>query len=295
MLNLASSKKIANHLWGLALVWPLTCAASAIAADNIGPPNFAPNRVTGWVPVTYGDLYHSPPSGPGPVTDDPAHPFVSNREFAQTGRQPTFHIADLSNPILQSWTRDELKKRNEHILSGKPGYSVQGSCIPLGVPAFLIHPVQPVYFIQTRKMVLLINQEDQENRRIYLNVPHSSNVKPSWYGESVGHYEGDTLVVDTIGLNPKTFMDNFRTPHTEKLHVVERFRITNGGKELEATIHVEDEGAFTTPWNAIQRWRRVEPGEPIYGPLYERFCPDSHTNFFNQDIDPIPQASTPDF
>jgi len=85
-------------------------------------------------------------------------------------------------------------------------------------------------------------------------------------------------------------MDNFRTPHTEKLHVVERFRMTNDGKELEAMIHVEDEAAFTTPWSAIQRWRRVEPGS-----LYERFCADSHTNFFNQDIDQIPEARTPDF
>lgn len=290
-MNRDSSTRTANYPRRLALLCSLVCATSALGADRIvGPPNFGPNSVTGWVPVTYGDLYEPPPSGPGPVTDDPAHPFVSNREFGQTGRQPTFHIADLSNPILQPWAREELRKRNEHILSGKPGYSVQGSCIPLGVPAYLIHPVQPVYFIQTQKMVLLINQEDQETRRIYLNVPHSTNVKPSWYGESVGHYEGDTLVVDTIGLNLKTFMDNFRTPHTEKLHVVERFRMTNDGKELEATIHVEDGGAFTTPWNAIQRWRRVEPGS-----LYERFCADSHTNFFNQDIDPIPEARTPDF
>jgi hypothetical protein len=267
----------------------------AMAAE--GPPNFAPNSVTAWVPVTYGDLYESPPDGPGPVTDDPAHPFVSNREFGATGRQPTFHIADLSNPILQPWTREELRKRNEHILSGKPGYSVQASCIPLGVPAFLIHPVQPLYFIQTPTKVFLINQEDLETRRVYLNVAHSASVTPSWYGESVGHYEGDTLVVDTIGLNLKTFMDNFRTPHSDRLHVVERFRMINGGSELEATIHVQDEGAFTTPWKAIQRWRRVEAGAPgFFPPLYERFCPDGQqTDFFNQETDPVPQADKPDF
>jgi hypothetical protein len=65
------------------------------------------------------------------------------------------------------------------------------------------------------------------------------------------------LVVDTIGLNTKTFVDSFRTPHTEQLHVVERFRIVEGGKALEVNVHVEDPGAFTTPWNAIQRYRRV--------------------------------------
>jgi len=57
-------------------------------------------------------------------------------------------------------------------------------------------------------------------------------VKPSWYGESVGHYEGDTLVVDTIGQNTKTYVDNYRTPHSEKLHVTERFHLTNEGKNL---------------------------------------------------------------
>src|SRR5262249_5493450 len=156
--------------------------------------------------------------------------------------------------ILQPWTKEELRKRNEHVLSGRPGFSVQVSCIPLGVPAFVIHPVQTLYFVQTDKMVVLVNQEDVEHRHVYLDVPHSASPQPSWYGESVGHYEGDTLVVDTIGVNGKTFIDNFRTPHTDKLHVVERFRMLDGGKTLEDRIHVEDEGAFTTPWNAVQRW-----------------------------------------
>jgi hypothetical protein len=60
-------------------------------------------------------------------------------------------------------------------------------------------------------------QMDQQVRHIYMDVPHSANPRPSWYGESVGHWEGDTLVVDTIGQNTKTFIDNYRTPHTRKL------------------------------------------------------------------------------
>jgi hypothetical protein len=72
--------------------------------------------------------------------------------------------------------------------------------------------------------------------------------------------------------------------------VVERFRLIDDGKGLEANVHVEDEGAFTTPWNAVQRWHRVQQG-----PVYERFCAEAAANHFNQDIDPIPQASTPDF
>ena len=71
----------------------------------------------------------------------------------------------------------------------------------------------------------MIWQRDHMVRRIYLTDKHSEHVTPSWFGESIGHYEnGDTLVVDTIGLSTKnSYIDNFRTPHTEKLHVVERF------------------------------------------------------------------------
>jgi hypothetical protein len=89
-------------------------------------------------------------------------------------------------------------------------------------------------------------------------VPHSANPKPSWYGESVGHYEGDTLVVDTIGQNTKTFLDVYRTPHSEKLHVVERWRTIDGGNGLELKITVDDPDAFYQPWSAIVRDQRGE-------------------------------------
>ena len=85
-------------------------------------------------------------------------------------------------------------------------------------------------------------REDNQFRRVYMDVPHSANPKPSWYGELVGHYEGDTLVIDTIGLNDKTVVDIYRTPHTEKLHVVERWRMVDGGKVMEVIFTVEDPG-----------------------------------------------------
>jgi hypothetical protein len=116
-------------------------------------------------------------------------------------------------------------------------------------------------------------------------------VTPSWFGESVGHYEGDTLVVDTIGMNDQTWIDNYRTPHTDKLHVIERFHMIDGGKTLEVNVHVEDPGAFTMPWNAIQRYGRAE-----FGPMIEVSCAEGMTNnYFNLDAEPIPQANKADF
>ncbi len=280
---------LSGLVFGASALWP------ALAVEATAPPNFAPDSIVGWIAVPGG--FKPPGSGPGPIVNDPAHPQIVNLlpNYPPSGRiqggQPTFPIADLTNPILQPWAREELRRRNERILSGKTGYSRQASCWPIGVPGFLLHGVQPVYFIQTAKEVVMVWQEDYQTRRVYLNVPHSAKPAPSWFGESIGHYEGDTLVVDTIGMNDRTWIDNYRTPHTDRLHVVERFHMIDGGKTLEVDVHVEDPGAFTTPWNAIQRYGRVQ-----FGPLIEVSCAEgSTTNYLKQDMEPIPQAAKPDF
>ena len=138
---------------------------------------------------------------------------------------------------------------------------------------------------------------------------HSPNVKTSWFGESIGRYEGDALVVDTIGLDDRTWVDGFGTPHTKQLHVIERFHLIENGNVLEANIHIEDPGAFTMPWDAIQRFRQYEaavrkmPIERIAqlasapeGPLTEMICADNPSSFFSDaSALPIPQAVVPDF
>ena len=107
----------------------------------------------------------------------------------------------------------------------------------------------------------MIWERDHFVRRIYLTDKHSENVKPSWFGESIGHYEGgDTLVVDTIGLagGKNHYIDSFRTPHTEKLHVVERFTISQDGRALTAIVTVEDPDTFNGPLTLKQTWRKNE-------------------------------------
>jgi hypothetical protein len=117
-------------------------------------------------------------------------------------------------------------------------------------------------------------------------VPHSANVKPSWYGESVGHYEGETLVVDTIGQNTKTVVDAFRTPHTEKLHVVERWHLIDSGKRLQADITVDDPDTFNRPWSSYLRYERGKE------PYYEDICAENNLNLFDYRM---PVATKPDF
>src|SRR4051812_41911020 len=172
-------------------------------------PNFA-SADFGWLKPS-GDEFIPPEAGPGPIRADGAHPYVSNA----IAPQETVKIADISNPILQPWAAEQMKRANDEVLAGKVGFTARSRCWPHGVPGFLLYPVHPIIFIQTAKEVLMSWGQDFQLRHVYLNEPHSANPKPSWYGESVGHYEnGDTLVVDTIGLNDKTYVDNYRTPHT---------------------------------------------------------------------------------
>ncbi len=253
----------------------------ALATDAI--PDFG-HSDTGWFPV--GDDFLPPVSGPGPVVSDPAHPYYSN----QSGRQPTDRVADLNNPILQPWVRERLRRSNEATLSGKVPFSPRETCHFAGVPDYdVFSRLRPVYFLQTPKEVTIINEGDQQVRRVFMNVPHSKNPKPSWYGESVGRYEDGALVIDTIGMNDKTFVDNYLTPHTTALHVVERFKLIEGGM-LEATIAVDDPGAFTTAWSARQRYRRVPQDV-----MQEAVCAENNADFFGKGYFPVPQAGKPDF
>ena len=266
-------------------------------------PNFAPDDHTSWYPDRPdGDNFLPPESGPGPIMQVKDYPYVPNAGFLtddpellqkygrrRTGddfasTRPTYRIADVTNPILQPWVRAQMQRDNDEVRAGKVPFMARERCYPGGVPEFdIFRRVAPpmVFFVQTPKEVLIIWRGDSQVRHVYLDVPHSRNPAPSWYGESIGHYEGDTLVVDTIGQTTKTFVDNYRTPHTDRLHVIERFHMTDAGKRLRVDIHVEDPGAFTTPWNAVQRFAIWHPkggnsaADRSNGTLYESACAES--------------------
>ena len=245
------------------------------------PPNFSSDLSVGWIGV--GDFRPVPGHVP-PVTSDPKYPFVPNGQ----GRQPTFRIADLTNPNLKPWVKEIMKKDNDEVIAGKIAFTPSSSCMPAGVPGFLALAGNnnPVWFVQTPREVLLMRSADSQVRHVYLDVPHSPNPKPTWYGESVGHYEGDTLVIDTIGLNAKTFVDAYRTPHTEKLHVVERWRMVDDRRAMEVTFTVEDPDTYYEPWSGMRRYRRVTQQ------FVEDICAENNQHLFDYKI---PVADNPDF
>src|ERR1700732_2608903 len=132
--NATSQSLIANVIAAAMVIGP------ALGAESDNVPNFAPDSITGWVagvpdgvsPI--GQDFLQPPSGPGPVTFDRAHPYVDSAIARKTGAQPTLRIADLSNPILQPWVREELRKANQRALTALIMFTPKERCWPIGVP-----------------------------------------------------------------------------------------------------------------------------------------------------------------
>jgi len=284
-----------SKLGSIGMVTGALCAAgAALAADGTkdqAHPTFGIDTNTGWVldrAIGPDDLIQPPGGGPGPVTFDKKYPYVPN----SPGKQSTYRVADLSNPILQDWLKPSMKKANDEVIAGKVPYRARERCWPVGVPGFDAYSlVEPFFFYERQNEIVVINQGGPEIRHIYMNVPHSKNPISSWYGESVGHYEnGDTLVIDTIGLNDKTYVDNYRTPHTTQIHVIERWKLAADKKTVDVSLYVEDPGAFTTPWRAVQRWVRVESA-----PILQVPCNENNGDFFSHDLVPLAEAKTPDF
>jgi hypothetical protein len=268
----------------LGLLGVLACAtAQATAAD--APPNFTPAGDTAWVGIGIGAL--GPVAGsPTPIGQDPAYPYIPN---GTPGKQPTQRISDIGNPNLMQWARDLMKKDNDEVLKGKFAFTARSACQAAGVPGFDLLLGGSLQILQSPREVTMIFSGNAETRHIALNVPHSRNPKSSWYGESVGHYEGGTLVVDTIGLNDKTFIDNYRTPHTDKLHVTERWRLIEDGKKLEILLNIDDPGTFNQPWQALRQYDRVSRRE-----YAEDNCSENNLNPFGIDYK-TPVAQKPDF
>ena len=260
-----------------------TAAPKLAAAPGSDVPDLSSNEAA-WVLADRNGDYIPVPGSPSPTRQDPHYPHTANG----TGAQPTYRIADLSNPNIRPWAKEIMKRENDRVFAGKIPFAPRQSCMPAGVPAFMSFAVvELIHFLQTPKEVTMIFSGDAQVRRVYLDVPHSANPKPSWYGESVGHYEGgDTLVVDTVGQNDKTYLDGFRTPHTEKLHVIERYKLIDDGKILEVTFRVEDPDTFVEPWTAVNRLRRVQR------PMHEEACAENNTPLFDYGT---PVANKPDF
>lgn len=188
------------------------------------------------------------------------------------------------NPILKPWTAEVLLEKAHNYANGRLFPVPHDSCWPDGVPGVL--GLRDAQILQTPTEVTILYRNDNQVRHIYLNKPHNNPVLRGWYGESVGHFEGDTLVVDTVGFlhKPQATVDRHGTPVTEALHVVERYRLIEGGKKMEIRFSVDDANVYKKPWSLTLTFTPR-------GVMAEEYCSENNRDF----AELVPMAERPDF
>jgi len=225
---------------------------------------------------------------------------------------------DYANPILKPEAAAVVKKHAELGVNGIGDPNPRNQCWPEGVP--FVFTNGPTQLVQQPDKVTILYAYDHQVRRVRMNQTHPAHVTPTWYGDSVGHYEGDTLVVDTVGMKVGKYsmVDWYGTPHTEALHVVERYRLldreaakdgferdakqhnvadgmrnaSSRGKYLQLQFTVEDKGVFTTPWTATMTYGAGGPDAAAE--WTEQACAENIQWYSGKDAD-VPRASKPDF
>jgi hypothetical protein len=311
---------------GFLLVATLAAAAATPVFGQVVVPTLAPNsgkeNATSIPDLSgiWGRWFNlePPSSGQGPIVSKLRRPDGSIIHSV---------VGDYTNPILRPEAAVTVKKIGEMELSGTVLPNPHNQCWPEPTP-FTLSIQLGMQLIQQKDKVVLLYLSDHQVRHVRLNVPHSVRAVPSWQGESVGHYEGDTLVIDTIGqkVGPLSMVDRYGTPFSGSLHVIERYRLIDGviardlqlkhesayfgaGKSsppanpygrgeidldptkpgLQVEITVDDPATFTTPWSALVTYRHVQGTWP------EAVCAENTRGSGSSWVSLVPQALNPDF
>jgi len=265
------------------------------AASNAAPPKAAPSATPGaragarpgaaeqpWRPTTLfnsGDptLKLTPPlrgSRPAPPGSAPPNPDPKNLEgvWWLEGYEymlgPAPGIPAPMKPQYMKILERRIRAKN----AGTPEADASTQCFPHGMPRLMESPY-PIEIVQTPGRITFLHEVAHNIRRIYLNSPHPKNLKHTFLGDSRGHWEGDTLVVDTTGLNDRTFIDDEGGVHSDQEHTIEHFRKIDGGAKLEMIMTVEDPVTLEHPY----RYRRVYDWRPDVRPQ-EYVCEENNRN-----------------
>ena len=194
------------------------------------------------------------PQGPTPRLPD------GKPDFSGVWRPDNGLVGDISR-ILKPGDTLSLKPEAEAIMkSRKAGQDPEANCLPTGVPRMAPYP----WTIASApgRLFFIFEANIHSYRQILMDGrQHPKDLDPTWYGDSIGHWEGDTLVVDTVGYNDLFWFDFAGHPHTEKLHTIERYTRTDLGTLIDE-VTIEDPGAYTKPFTLIAK-NRLEPKSEI--------------------------------
>jgi hypothetical protein len=266
-------------------------------------------------------LFFEPPaSGPGPIINAIRKPDGSRDSTAPCCAIVVEGgwVGDYTNAILKPEAAEAVRKYRDLADKGTVVADLHNGCWP-EPPPFAMALQVGVNIVQRKDEVVLFYLLYNTVRHVRLNASHPKNPTPSWQGDLVGRYDGDTLVIDTVGIKEAPFstVDAFGTPHTKALHVVERYRLIDGAaaaeaqrkngavyrpsppygrgtidpdtakKGLQVEFSVEDAGVFTTPWSGRVTYRR------LIGDWPEAVCAEN-PHFLGTDA-AVPMADRPDF
>jgi hypothetical protein len=227
---------VQNHLWASVL---------GVAAVAFSPVNFAQTaQHSGWAKTQAGS----------------ATPDFSGVWFV---REYHKNILPKEDPPFQPWAEALYQKRDLQASHADPdsGPDPTARCIPPGIPRTMLQPF-PWEIVQARDRVVMIFEYQSLVRQIFTDGRgHPKDLEPTYMGHSIGRYEGDTLVVDTIGFNDKTWLDPKGLPHTDALHVLERIRRVDHDS-LEDDYSIDDPKAYRKPWTA-QKFFALKPAWQI--------------------------------
>ncbi|MBI4886332.1 MAG: hypothetical protein HY824_04515, partial [Acidobacteria bacterium] len=172
--------------------------------------------------------------------------------------------ADGPQLLLQPWAAALYKDRLAGRVKGRPS----DRCLPRGLPGVMLVRANPWKIVQAPGVVLMLFDESLHYRQIFTDGrPFPDDAAPSWFGYSIGRWDGDTLVADTIGLNDHTWLDEGGHPHTEALRVTERFR-RRGAAAMDVELTIDDPKAYTRSFTTTVRFERVPAAD-----LGEHVCP----------------------
>jgi hypothetical protein len=145
------------------------------------------------------------------------------------------------------------------------------ACLPHGAPRLMFAPY-PLMIMQANGQLDMIQEANHTTRLVYIDQPPVDGDDPKWLGDSTGHWQGESLVVDTINNDHRTWLDKAGLPHSDDMKVTERLSLGDGGKVLTDAITINDPKTYTAPWTTVVRFQRV-PGMMA---LKENVCARDH-------------------
>jgi len=240
----------------------LLCCASALRAQTASPQKPA-NSPAAQTSSRVPDLSGNWAISPGGTSWDPADP---------NGRKP-------EQLPMTPWALEKLRAAKPPFganQSFEPNDPHQRFCDPPGTLRMYSYPWQ-FTMVQTPAQVYLLFEYLHTWRVVAMNQPHPKDLDPTWLGDSVGHYDGDALVIDTIGYNDRTWLDMVGHPHSDQLHTVERLRRLNHDT-LELELTIEDPKAYTRSFTSKKTFKLSS------FPLGETMCALSEDQSFQQNI-----------